>query len=1254
MSLHQSASKRNAAKRQEEPIAVVGYSCILPGGENVTESWEMIQQGLDNIAELPDDRVDVTAYYDPNKTTKDKIYCTRGGFIPDFDFDPREFGLNMFQMEDCDVNQTISLLKVKEALNHANVPLNDGKKKNIGCVLGIGGGLKASNEFYSRLNYVVVEKVLRKAGMPADDVAKVVDKYKAHFPEWRLDSFPGFLGNVVAGRICNVFNMDGMNCVVDAACASSLIAVKVAVDELLYGDCDAMVCGATCTDNSVGMYMAFSKTPVFSTKKSCNAYDKSTGGMLIGEGSVMLVLKKLSTAKRDGDTIHALIRGCASSSDGKAPGIYAPTITGQMLAIQRAYDRAGVDPASVTMIEGHGTGTPKGDQIELSALKNVLRDAGTPTQQVAVGSIKTQIGHLKSCAGMAGLIKAILAIKHKTIPKSINCDEPPVLYQDGEESETNLKIQETPIYINTKQRPWFVPHPGMPRRAGISSFGFGGANYHCVIEEAETEHTKPYRESRTSRGVVFSAASNQQLMQTMTTVLQSFEQAKDKKSSLLAFEIAATEHQVRSTIPANHVRLGFVSTDPSHMVEQLNKSIGYLKSNGNKSEWTLPREGVMYQQQASVRGNTKVAALFSGQGSQYVNMFDSVAMNWPTFRNSVVAMDKAGDAICGNTASGAMYPRPSYKNEKATKDLQDTKNLASSLLAQPTTVACSVGTYDIFTSAGFTPDFVAGHSLGEISALYAAGALDIDTMSNLVWQRSKAMSIKSTGTAEGGMAAVIGKNADQINLTVNGVWIANMNSPKQVVITGEKRKVEQQSQLLVAQGFKVVALEVGDAFHSEHMAPAANEFAKHVAQANVQAPSKVECFSNVTGQPYPRHDNRAVKDMLTKHMVSSVQFIDQIENMYAKGARVFVEFGPRSTLTRLGEQILAAKNDPTVRFVAVNAAPRKDPTRVDSDFLLRKASVELCMAGVGLKNFDPWSIPDPFVMAAKKKKRKTALRLSAATYVSKGTKKKREKFLNDGWKLSGNVVAKPAASNSNNVHKQEIKKLESELYNKNKEADEQKRIAEQAQKEADSARAEIARLKQAVKDLRNAAPSSSSSSSSAMVVQYETKSKNDLMDRFYESGLLAKLLQQHAGNPMDELMRAPDTRTYESRVVVSNNTPPPQQRQYTAPPQQQRSAPSNSGGAAEATRVVMEVLASKTGYDTEMIEDDMELETELGIDSIKRVEILSEVQSRLNVEAKDIAALSRTRTVGEVIAAMVNEIKGTSNSPQKGTYILPE
>ena len=399
----------------------------------------------------------------------------------------------MLQMEDTDANQTLSLLKVKEAMVDAGMDPSGDVKKNCGCILGIGGGQKASNQFFSRTNYATVIKVLRNMGMPEEDVAKAVEKYKAHYPEWRLDSFPGFLGNVTAGRCTNVFNLDGMNCVVDAACASSLVSIKMAMEELMTGDVRSMVAGACCTDCSIGMYMAFSKTPVFSKAQSVTAYDKGAGGMLIGEGCVMFILKRLAHAIEDGDKIHAVIRSCASSSDGKAPGIYAPTIAGQEIAIRRAYAAAGICPSTVTMVEGHGTGTPVGDAIELTALKNVVGEGparesewGQQRERVAVGSVKSNIGHLKSVAGCAGMMKVILALKHKTLPASINVKEPPKM-KDG------ATIQETAIFINTKMRPWFTP-PGMPRRAGVSSFGFGGANYHCVMEEYEAEHTTPYRQ----------------------------------------------------------------------------------------------------------------------------------------------------------------------------------------------------------------------------------------------------------------------------------------------------------------------------------------------------------------------------------------------------------------------------------------------------------------------------------------------------------------------------------------------------------------------------------------------------------------------------------------------------------------------------------------------------------------------------------------------------------------------------------------
>ena len=605
-------AKQPTAAKEDARVAIIGYSCILPGGENVTETWDMIRAGIDNLRDLPADRVNLDDFYSGSvdKNPVDKIYCKRGGFIPPFEFNPREFNFNMLQMEDTDANQTLSLLKVKEAMVDAGMDPSGDVKKNCGCILGIGGGQKASNQFFSRTNYATVIKVLRNMGMPEEDVAKAVEKYKAHYPEWRLDSFPGFLGNVTAGRCTNVFNLDGMNCVVDAACASSLVSIKMAMEELMTGDVRSMVAGACCTDCSIGMYMAFSKTPVFSKAQSVTAYDKGAGGMLIGEGCVMYILKRLAHAIEDGDKIHAVIRSCASSSDGKAPGIYAPTIAGQEIAIRRAYAAAGICPSTVTMVEGHGTGTPVGDAIELTALKNVVGEGparesewGQQRERVAVGSVKSNIGHLKSVAGCAGMMKVILALKHKTLPASINVKEPPKM-KDG------ATIQETAIFVNTKMRPWFTP-PGMPRRAGVSSFGFGGANYHCVMEEYEAEHTTPYRVNAMPSPILMSAPSASALAAACDAALAELKPKVEAATALGALRNGghegvspfAAEHRavadafaaftganaLRAGVPASHARVGFVVADGAAAVDVLTAVANQLRAKASAAKWECRR-----------------------------------------------------------------------------------------------------------------------------------------------------------------------------------------------------------------------------------------------------------------------------------------------------------------------------------------------------------------------------------------------------------------------------------------------------------------------------------------------------------------------------------------------------------------------------------------------------------------------------------------------------------------------------------------
>ena len=971
-----------------------------------------------------------------------------------------------------------------------------------------------------------------------------------------------------------------MNCVVDAACASSLIALKVAIDELLYGDCDQMITGATCTDNSIGMFMAFSKTPVFSTDAGLTAYDENTKGMLIGEGSVMFVLKRYADAVSDGDTIHAVIKGCASSSDGKASGIYSPTIAGQEEALRRAYARANVDPKTVTLVEGHGTGTPVGDRIELTALSHVFQDAGN--EHVAVGSIKSQIGHLKACAGYAGMVKVILAMKHKTLPASINVKNPPKL-MDGSD------LQSSPLYINTKTRPWFTD-PGVPRRAGVSSFGFGGANYHAVLEEYEPEQTGPYRMTTLDRAVVISEPSVAALLATLKKLT-----AELPAADRAGYEAFTAKHDILKPVPRTHARVGFLAVSQQQCVEVLEACVARLVKDATSSSWSLIRQGAHFRA-SGLDTAGKVAALFSGQGAQYTHMFSDVAQNWPQFRQAVSVMDKAGMDICGARISSVMYPRENYAAEP-----EQTNEVISTVLnAQQATVASSLGSYDIFKDAGFRPDFVAGHSLGEFSALYAAELATKEQVAEIVCHRASIMANQESGASSvqtpGAMAAIIGKDADQIRPSKDRVWIANKNSRTQVVLTGDSAQLKEECKRLQDSGFKVVSLACSDAFHSPFMKTYQSKFQRKLGEATMQrVKASPKLYSNVTAQAYAAGSDP--KDLLSQHMVSSVLFDEQIRKMYADGARVFVEFGPKQTLTKLVQSILDDKSD--CFCLAVNPT-----SRTNSETLLRECAVKLAVLGLPLENFDKWQLANPFVKAAGKRK-KTTLRLSAATYKSKKSMKETERIMNDGRKVSF-VACAPAPA----VDTKKTAALEADVA--------------AAKEEQTRLREELQRAKQELEKMRAQAQQQAQEAEAAAKASVRNIDM-ELVKRHRD--MIAKMLGEYE----HVVGRKP-------KQAAARAAPTPVSAPVSAPTPSISSSP--VANAAHAEKVVLEVLAAKTGYEVDMIEADMDLETELGIDSIKRVEILSEVQSILNVEAKDVDALSRTKTVGEVIDAMNKEVGG--------------
>ena len=423
--------------------------------------------------------------------------------MPDVEFDPAEFGLPPNLLEVTDVSQLLSLVVVKECLEDAGY--GEGRetsRENTGVILGmVGMGSKLVTPLMARLQYPVWEKVLLSYGISAEDTQKIIDKIKLAYPNWEENSFPGSIGNVVAGRIANRFDLGGTNCVVDAACASSLAAIHMAIAELIEGRADMMITGGVDTDNSIGAYLCFSKTPAFSKGQNVRTFDKDSEGMMIGEGIGMVLLKRLADAQRDGDRIYAVIKGVGTSSDGRFKSIYAPRPAGQAKALRRAYVEAGYSPATVGLIEAHGTCTMAGDPAEFQGFNEVFSEGNPNKQYIALGSVKSQIAHTKGAAGVASMIKVSLALYHKVLPATINVKTP----------NPKLEIENSPFYLNTEIRPWIKP-AGHARRAGVSSFGFGGTNYHVALEENESEQRGAYRLESVPQVVVLAAAAPEELL----------------------------------------------------------------------------------------------------------------------------------------------------------------------------------------------------------------------------------------------------------------------------------------------------------------------------------------------------------------------------------------------------------------------------------------------------------------------------------------------------------------------------------------------------------------------------------------------------------------------------------------------------------------------------------------------------------------------------------------------------------------------
>src|SRR5437764_5999278 len=589
------------------PIAVVGVSALLPGSKDANGFWRAVLAGRDLVTEVPASHWLVDDYYDPDPKAPDKTYGKRGAFLDPVDFDPLAYGVPPNQLPATDTTQLLSLLVADGVLADVGSEVD---RDRVSVILGTAP-LELLATMASRLQRPVWLKALRESGINEVDAQAVCDRIADHYVPWQEASFPGLLSNVVAGRIANRFDLHGTNCTTDAACASSLAALSAGVNELALGQADLVITGGVDTLNDITMYMCFSKTPALSPSGDCRPFSDTADGTILGEGLVMFALKRLADAERDGDHVYAVLKGIGTASDGRSTAIYAPLAEGQARALRRAYASAGYGPDTVELVEAHGTGTTAGDLAEFTALRTVFAESGRPESQwCALGSVKSQIGHTKSAAGAAGMLKAVLALNHKVLPPTIKVDRP----------NPGFDLASGPLYVNTEARPW-IAAPGEPRRASVSSFGFGGSNFHLTLEE------------------YVPAGNNAAADRMRTAASELVLLSADSPAELTAQAHGLSVHDGLSTVARRsqdefrneaHARLAVVATDAADLTAKLDRA---AEATGRAPEiaFSFPA-GISYASGTPEPG--EVAFLFPGQGSQYVGMGAGLAMEFEAGRQA--------------------------------------------------------------------------------------------------------------------------------------------------------------------------------------------------------------------------------------------------------------------------------------------------------------------------------------------------------------------------------------------------------------------------------------------------------------------------------------------------------------------------------------------------------------------------------------------------------------------------------------------
>ena len=1197
----------------KEKVAIIGMGCVFPGAMDFTQYWQNIVEGKNSIKEVEPDFWKQEEFYDPDPNAPDMSYSKMGGQSGPIEFDTKEFGISPNVMEHTAVEQLFGLVVARQALIDAGYYGKDARpfnREKTGVIMSAG---TASHVFslHCRTQRHTIRKILVNNGVPEAAADLIVEKFLQTQHEWSEDDNPGYIPNVVAGRIANRFDLGGTSCSVDAACGASLGAVKFAVDELVSGNMDVMLCGGANLDNSPVSYLSFTKTPACSKTGKIKPFDASADGMIIGDGVGIMVLKRLFDAVRDGDKIYAVICGSGSSSDGRAKSIYAPSKEGQVRALNRAYENSGVDMDTIGLIEAHGTGTAAGDACEVSSVVAAFPESNK--RKTVIGSVKSQVGHMRLAAGIAGCMKVALALHHKVLPNSINMETPTPALLDSR------------LTVLKKSQPWIINDVQPVRRAGVSAFGFGGTNFHVVLEEYQNEQNGAYRVGPVPTGVLFTADSKDALA------------AKIEAMAASPETFYADEHRYENA-GSGQFRLAFVAKTPDEAAEKCAAALELLKNNTADA---FTQKGIAYNSKII---NGKVTVLFPGQGTQAVNMLSEVSINYPELRTAVSQADNILLKNGADPISEILYPKALTADEfaEAQSAIGNTAN------TQPVLAAVEAGLYEIMYRRGLKADSFIGHSFGELVALWADGVVDYETLITMAKMRGTLMSKSDPN------AAMMACMTDKGNLTaicegIENVYIANENSAAQTVVSGSAEGIAKLEEKLTGMGIKAVRLKVSGAFHSPYMKEASAAFRAYLEDVKFGTPSG-SVYANATGENYTVQ----VADLLEKQLLQPVLFRTSAEKAYADGSRIFVEVGNGRVLTGLLKDCLAGKD-----YTAVSLCPEKDKNTAEQ---LEFAMAQLAVLGISVKD-DPYRAPHNDDLVPKKSK--TTYTVKMKSFV---LPKHREAM--DAALLPDQRII-------------DIMNTAKEPKTIIKEVEVVKEVVKPVEIKTPAPAAGIHSVNAEVfskfMDVQTSQMQAASDMLSKVSADGEKQNVLNCVTLFQNNSMraLEAYFSNVTGAPVTLPVSAEPAVTAPAAIHVPVEVPAPapvpvEAPAPAAPPapvaipapkaeapvmdiSEPAPAPAAAKPAVDMYALITEAIADKTGYPTDMIDEDMELEADLGIDSIKRVEILSMINNSLGglFTKENVEELSGISKIADMVAYL-DSIGGSASAPAAETAVEPQ